>query len=136
MHRALSIALALACTPAAPALVPDWLAGPPDVRMYPDRAPLYRQVFDDVAQRCGIEAHREQLARKRLIGAVNHAVEDWRRQKRDSYRAVLRYLSVAGPDPTHCEFRLEGVRIERVLAADSESAAEPYGSSDERTPDP
>jgi hypothetical protein len=136
MPRLVSAALLFLCTPLALAEVPDWLSGPPDLRMHPQRAPLYRDVFDDVAQRCGFDADAESLARKRLVGAVNHAVEDWQRQGRASYRARLPFLSIAGPDPVHCEFRLDGRRIQQALETrDGETAAQ-EARSDERQPHP
>lgn len=118
------------------ATVPSWLAGPPDTHEYADRAPLYRSVLDDVAEQCGVDATGDTLARKRLINAVNRAVEDQARGGRSSYRAMLRYLSVAGPDPVHCEFRLEATQIERTLGTLVAPSAAQRPSSDERTHDP
>lgn len=110
-----ALAATILITMAADAEVPAWLSGRPDTERHAGRAALYEQVFRDVAARCGIDAGTERLARLRLLGAVNHAVEDWRRTGRAHYRAMLPFLSLTGTDPRHCEFRLDGAAIETIL---------------------
>jgi hypothetical protein len=114
----LAVLLLAATVPPGTAAVPDWLSGPPDTEHHPEREALYAHTFEDVRDRCGVDPAEGTLARLRLVGAVNHAVEDWTEHRRPHYRAMLRYLSVAARDPVHCEFRLDGEAIGQALADD------------------
>ena len=94
--------------------VPDWLSGNPDVHEYPQYAKLYEHVISD-SQQLQVSLAGNELARKRLVNAVNKAVEHWKVHGNLTYKANLRYLVIGSTTPFHYTFQLTSTDIQKNL---------------------
>lgn len=95
--------------------VPDWLSGKSDVLEHPQYAKLYDHVTSDAQHQLQVSLAGNELARKRLVNAVNKAVEHWKIHGNQAYNANLRYLVIGGTTPLHYTFQLTREDIQKYL---------------------
>lgn len=95
--------------------VPDWLSGKPNVLEHPQYAKLYEHVISNAQQQLQVSLAGNELARKRLVNAVNKAVEHWKVHGNLTYKANLRYLIIGSTAPLHYSFQLTSEDIQKHL---------------------
>lgn len=107
--------IVLCCHAIAEENVPEWLSGKPDVLEHPAYAKLYEHVISAAQQQLKVSLVGNELARKRLVNAVNKAVEHWKVHCNLTYKANLRYLVIGGTTPLHYTFQLTREDIQKYL---------------------
>lgn len=95
--------------------VPDWLSGKPDALEHPHHAKLYEHVISDAQQQLQVSLVGNDLARKRLVNAVNKAVKHWKVHGNLTYKANLRYLIIGSTAPLHYSLQLTREDIQKYL---------------------
>lgn len=111
------IALTLcAATAIADTATPNWLAGKPDLVIYPERCAVYRWIFSEADKQTEGLASQEKLAKNRIINLANKLTKHHQSAPQDTYEAEIRYLIMGGTQPLHFEFRMKAEELDGLLA--------------------
>lgn len=94
---------------------PAWLKGKPDTRIYPQRAGLYSHVFREAESTLGVSLADRELATKRIVNAVNKAVDHWKLHGNSEYAAELPYIVIGEDRPLHYRFSLTETTLRQFL---------------------